>query len=514
MKHFNYNTMPSWRKKTFILLLSFLFGSTHLFCQSFGGDFDIAVKNYKFFMSKSEFDKAQQQARNAYDFSIKTRNVKEAKAYALNLEAKAFLKMTKRVSKRRKQAKTLLEESLIFLANSGNNNLKIDNYKMLEDIAVNEGDNASALIYKEKIRDMSLLSSKRKEEQKLVQQNEALASNKRNLESKLKSLNNNVTSLEIAKGVSDSLFYKQKMVSDSLSTKAKWDSILMIQQENSIIQQQSQLELQQSQLNFQESQLNLQKSQRNFSYALAGIVSLLLIGMVLRYFETSKHNAVLQTKNELIEAERERSEGLLLNILPSLVANELKNSGIAKARSYKNASVMFSDFVKFGAIAQTLKPEELVGVLDFYFTSFDKIISKYNVEKIKTIGDAYMLASGLPNEDPNNPLEIVKAAIEIQDFVSKSKIDRQKKNLPFFDARVGVHTGPLVAGVVGHKKFAYDIWGDTVNVAARLENNCEPGRVNVSASTHEFIKSKYKCEFRGVIPVKNRDDVGMYYVEV
>lgn len=125
-----------------------------------------------------------------------------------------------------------------------------------------------------------------------------------------------------------------------------------------------------------------------------------------------------------------------------------------------------------------------------------------------------MVASGLPQENPENPLEIVRAALEIQEFVIKSKAERKKKNLPYFDARIGVHTGPLVAGVVGHKKFAYDVWGDTVNVAARLETSCEAGRVNVSASTFEFIKDEYSCEFRGMIPVKNRDDVGMYYIAV
>lgn len=496
----------NWKILPGLLAFIFLFGISNIKAQSFGGEYDIAIKNYNHFMNNKDYDKAQEQARNAYEYAIKTRNVSEARAYALNYEAKAYMKMTKRASKKRKTAKDLLEESLVLLAKSNNNNLKLDNYEILKNIAIKDDDNASAVIYAEKIRDMSLLNSKKIEERKMEERNQALASNKRALESQLKSLNQDVTSLATAKVASDSMLTQQKMVSDSLFDRVKWDSILMVQQENAIIQQKNQLEL-------QESQLNLQKSQRNFSYALVGIVSLLLIGMLMRYFETAKHNAVLQTKNELIEAERERSEELLLNILPSLIANELKNSGNAKARSYKNASVLFTDFVKFGALAQTLKPEELVGILDYYFTSFDEIISKYNVEKIKTIGDSYMLAAGLPKENPDNPLEIVKAALEIQQFVEKSKVERKKKNLPYFDARVGVHTGPLVAGVVGHKKFAYDVWGDTVNVASRLETNCEPGRVNVSASTYEYIKNNYKCEFRGIIPVKNRDDVGMYYVE-
>ena len=493
------------RSALFILLLSVL-GMVQLNGQSYGRDFDIAIENYLYFFEKQDYGKAEDQAKNAYKLA-KQNNNKSGQAYALNLQAKAQLKDGINSSRKRRGAKKNLEESVVLLAGSSNNSLKRDNYELLKMIAEAENDKAATLIYTDKIRDMNALMTKAEEEKKMKSEYRRLANNKRALETKVKSLSDNVSDLEVAKGISDSMFYEQKLVTDSLSLRAQFDSIMLVQKENAIQQQQSMIAL-------QESQLSLQKSQRNFSYALAGIVTLLLIGMALRYFESTKHNAVLKVKNEIIETERERSEKLLLNILPSLVANELKNSGHAKARNYNNASVLFTDFVKFSAVAQDLKPEELVSVLDYYFTSFDEIISKYKVEKIKTIGDAYMLTSGLPRENPENPVEIVKAAVDIQNFIEKSKIERQKKKLPFFEARIGVHTGPLVAGVVGHTKFAYDVWGDTVNVAARLETNCEPGRVNISATTYEHIKDMYKCEFRGEIPIKNRGKVGMYYIEV
>lgn len=492
--------------KIVLMLLFFITCFAQAQAQSYGRDFDIAVKNYMHFFNAQDYDKAEDQAKSAYKLASHTKN-KEAQAYALNLQAKAILKDGLKSSRKRKSAKKNLEESIVLLANSRNNSLKKENYEMLKLIAEQDKDNASVIIYSDKIRDMKTIMAKSIEEKKLEKEYAKLETNKKALENKVRNLSDDVSVLKTAKDISDSMFFEQKQMSDSLSLKSRYDSIMLIQKETAIEQQQNQLAL-------QESQLSLQKSQRNFSYALAGLVTLLFIGMALRYFETTKHNAVLKVKNEIIESERKRSEELLLNILPGLIAHELKHTGQAKARSYQNASVLFTDFVKFSAVAQDLQPEEVVSVLDYYFTSFDEIISKYRVEKIKTIGDAYMLASGLPQENKDNPVEIVKAALEIQKFVEKSKNERKKKNLPFFEARIGIHTGPLVAGVVGHTKFAYDVWGDTVNVASRLETSCEPGRVNISSSTYEYIKEMYKCEYRGEVPIKNRGEVGMYYVAV
>ncbi len=231
-----------------------------------------------------------------------------------------------------------------------------------------------------------------------------------------------------------------------------------------------------------------------------------------RYRDKKKSTENLENKNKTIEKERQRSDELLLNILPANIAQELKQEGKAKARRYEKATVLFTDFKNFTQIAEKLSPEELVNELDYCFKAFDSIISHYGIEKIKTIGDAYMCASGL-SEVSSNPSKMVKAALEIQEFLEEVKIERSAKGLPFFEARIGIHTGPVVAGVVGNKKFAYDIWGDTVNLAARMEQNCEPGGINISDVTYSDVRYEFDCQYRGKIAAKNKGEVEMYYVK-
>jgi adenylate cyclase len=208
-----------------------------------------------------------------------------------------------------------------------------------------------------------------------------------------------------------------------------------------------------------------------------------------------------------------RKPSLLLNILPRMVATELKMTGVALAKRYEHTTVFFSDFVNFTSIAERMSPEDLVKLLDDYFKTFDSIITRHNLEKIKTIGDAYMCVGGLPEESSDHAIRVVKAALEIQQILAEKRKAYESAGSRFFDARIGVHTGPVVSGVVGSTKFAFDIWGDTVNVAARMEHSGEPGRVNVSADTYELIKHRFACTSRGLIPVKNRGDMGMYFVE-
>jgi len=203
--------------------------------------------------------------------------------------------------------------------------------------------------------------------------------------------------------------------------------------------------------------------------------------------------------------ERRKSEKLLLNILPAETARELKRNGKATARHYESVTVMFTDFKGFTTIAEKLSAEELVSELDFLFKKFDEIISKYPIEKIKTIGDAYMCASGLPTPNTNHAENIVKAGIEIQTWM---KEQNNKWSL-----RMGIHSGPVTAGVVGDKKFAYDIWGDTVNTASRMESSGEAGKINISGSTHEHVKDKFTCIHRGKISAKNKGEIEMYFVE-
>ena len=173
--------------------------------------------------------------------------------------------------------------------------------------------------------------------------------------------------------------------------------------------------------------------------------------------------------------------------------------------------MLFTDFRNFTKISEQLTPEQFVHELDTYFKSFDFIIKPYNIEKIKTIGDAYMCAIGLA-DGQTSPLALVKAGLEMQEYINDVKAEKMQRNEPFFELKVGIHTGPVVAGVVGINKFAYDIWGDTVNIAARLQDNCEPGKVNISEAVYWAVKYKYDCIPRGKIQAKNKGAIDMYYI--
>jgi adenylate cyclase len=206
------------------------------------------------------------------------------------------------------------------------------------------------------------------------------------------------------------------------------------------------------------------------------------------------------------------SEQLLLNILPQAVATELSFRNAVAARRYEKATVMFADFVGFTRVAEQLSPEELVAQLDHCFSSFDAMLGRRRIEKIKTSGDAYICACGLSdrNENPNDMLQF---ALEIQEFMQKLKEEHIAQGRPYFEARIGIHFGPVVAGVVGVKKFAYDIWGDTVNLAARMEETSEPGFINVSETVHEQCQNLYRFEPRGHIVAKNKGQVAMYFLK-
>jgi adenylate cyclase len=209
------------------------------------------------------------------------------------------------------------------------------------------------------------------------------------------------------------------------------------------------------------------------------------------------------------ERERKKTDTLLLNILPREVAEELKATGTAAAKHFDNVTVLLTDFVNFTRTSENMKAQELIDELDVCFKMFDEIISKYNIEKIKTIGDAYLAVAGLPIADPRHAEQIINAAKEIRDFVNDRYAKLGNKT---FEIRVGINTGSVVAGIVGRKKFAYDIWGDTVNTAARMEQNSVAGKINISQSTYELVKDKFDCEYRGEIDAKNKGMMKMYYV--
>jgi class 3 adenylate cyclase len=246
--------------------------------------------------------------------------------------------------------------------------------------------------------------------------------------------------------------------------------------------------------------LNHQKrSQRIINQALLAILglSIALSGTLFWYYRN-------------ISREKKRSENLLLNILPAETARELKQNGKVDAVKFEHVTVLFTDFVQFSKIAEQIKPEQLVRSLDYYFQAFDTIITKYGLEKIKTIGDSYMCASGLPTLNVSHARNAVLAAKEIVELV-KSRLDAAD-DLNHFEIRVGLHTGPVVAGIVGIKKWQYDIWGDTVNIASRMESMSKPGRVNLSEKTYNEVKDEFPCEYRGEIEVKSHGPLKMYFL--
>ncbi|MEB8345386.1 tetratricopeptide repeat protein [Flavobacteriaceae bacterium KMM 6898] len=249
------------------------------------------------------------------------------------------------------------------------------------------------------------------------------------------------------------------------------------------------------------------KNQSNIS--LGAAAGLLLIGILA--IGLFRRNTFIRKTKQIIEQERDRSDVLLLNILPEETAAELKANGKVKARQYDAVTVMFTDFKGFTSFSENLSPEALVETVDFYFSKFDTIIEKHGLEKIKTIGDAYMCAGGLHDNNEDHAKRMVRAAIEIAAFVEETKKDTSASELSF-DVRIGINTGPVVAGVVGTKKFAYDIWGDTVNVASRMETMSEGGKINIAENTYKLVKEEFVCEPRGEIQVKNRGMMQMYFV--
>lgn len=267
-----------------------------------------------------------------------------------------------------------------------------------------------------------------------------------------------------------------------------------------------QLQIERLDADLRESQL---RRTRNV-YLFGGLgVLLLTIALFSRLRYISKTKAI-------IEKERNRSNELLLNILPYDVAEELKAKGSSEARDYEDVTVVFTDFQQFTETAQRLSAKELVGEVNSCFQAFDNICMKYNIEKIKTIGDAYMAAGGLHKPRTANAADVVSAALEMQHFIEERYKIKDAKGEPAFEMRVGIHTGPVVAGIVGVKKFQYDLWGDTVNTASRVENAGEVGRVNISQATYELLKAdpQFSFESRGKIDVKGKGEMNMYFVKL
>ena len=278
--------------------------------------------------------------------------------------------------------------------------------------------------------------------------------------------------------------------------------------EQQAIANEAKAELARQELERQEAVMHAREQSFRLYIALGAGAALCLLAAALY-----SRNRVKTRAATALEAARRQSDDLLENILPAEIAQELKTTGEAKVRSFPAVTVLFCDFVNFTAIATELGAEALIAELDRCFRAFDAIVDAHpGVEKIKTIGDAYMVAGGLEAQ-PGAPVGIITAALEMQAFLEAEAAERQAEGLPYFTARMGLHTGPVVAGVVGARKFAYDIWGDTVNVASRVESAGEPGRVNVSATTQALVCDHFVCRHRGKIEAKNKGFVDMYFLE-
>ncbi len=261
----------------------------------------------------------------------------------------------------------------------------------------------------------------------------------------------------------------------------------------------SQIQLLNKDKEIQERELQRQKLVRN---SFIGGFAIVLLFAVVFFAQRNR-----------ISKEKKRSDELLLNILPEETAEELKATGTAKAKSFDLVTVLFTDFKNFTQASEKLSPEELVAEINHCYSEFDRIITKFGIEKIKTIGDSYMCAGGLPVTNQTHPHDVVSAGLEMVAFVERNKHERIAKDQPYFELRLGIHTGPVVAGIVGIKKFAYDIWGDTVNTASRMESSGHIGKVNISGPTYELIKDKFTCTHRGMVDAKNKGQIEMYFVE-
>jgi adenylate cyclase len=221
---------------------------------------------------------------------------------------------------------------------------------------------------------------------------------------------------------------------------------------------------------------------------------------------------LVQVLSQNLNQERRKSDQLLRNVLPESIALELKQTERVQPVDYECASVLFTDFVGFTQIAENFTPQRLVTELDSCFSRFDEIAKRHHLEKIKTIGDAYMAVGGIPRANRTHAIDCVLAAMEIEQLISRLREQEMAESRPYWQIRVGIHTGDLVAGVVGSEKFAYDVWGDTVNTASRLESSGVAGRINISSFTRELVKDFFECEFRGKVAAKNKGEIEMYFV--
>ena len=305
-----------------------------------------------------------------------------------------------------------------------------------------------------------------------------------------------------------------KSITDKLHNEEKIKKMTQLELQHEFDEKQKESEFKEQQLSLvQKSKL---KRQKIISYAslISLLLTLLLVFVIYRNYKNKKHLTIsLMNQKKELEKEKKKADKLLLNILPLEIAEELKKYGKASVKHYNMVSVMFADFKGFTMLCEEISPFELINELDHYFEKIDLIIEQNKIEKIKTAGDSYMCAGGVPVANKSNPIDMVLAALAIQKYMKEVNTEKRKNNKTLWQMRIGIHTGSLLAGVIGKNKFAYDIWGDTVNIAARLESTAETEKINVSGETFQHIRNYFDCTFRGRITAKNKGEIDMYFVE-
>ena len=409
-----------------------------------------------------------------------------------------------------------LQESLSIAREMGDSQQMRSCYGMLAETYEKMGDSKNMLHYFDLYRSFhEKVQGDREKIHKSEIETARLRSNNLELEKRNKELELERKEFELKKKDATIVTQTQKHL-QLLHSLDKNQLIIRYLQKDSILKAKA-VELQNLQIKETQQKHNAQRQQsRIIQTALIVGLSLLALLMgilLLRYREKKKTNKQLAQQKEAIDQERQKADTLLYNILPMETAKELKETGGAKPHLYEKVTVLFTDFKGFTQIASKMKPEELIEELNFCFSGFDEICKEFGLEKIKTIGDAYMCAGGIPIPNETNPIDAVKAAMAMVEFMENWAKMKEIKNEPVWHLRIGVHTGSVVAGVIGSHKFAYDIWGDAVNLASRLESAGEAERINISETTYEYVKDTFNCTPRGKVHAKGKGEVEMYFVE-
>ena len=459
------------------------------------------------FFDEGFFIDAQQKADNALT-NAKQQNLTEQSAVAMHHKAQALVEADLRSSKPKfsfGEPQNLLENSLKILRQTSSTNERVikSNLNYLKIILEKRGKKKDLADIQQQL---DLMNTK--------DENRQMQAEKQNLEQNVSNLNQKAEQLnQKTQQLSGDLHQKEQLIGSMSEAQAK-AQLLIAEQRITLDSAAFQLQLDSQKLKEARIENDLQRTQRNLFLAIASLVFIGALSAIGAFWRQKQTNKLLAKKNVIIEKERERAENLLLNILPASIAQELKLYNFARSRRLEMVTVLFTDFVNFSHISEVLSPEDLVADLDFCFRQMDAIVMQFDLEKIKTIGDAYMCAGGVPEASGDNIHQrVVQAGLEMQKFLTEWKKTRISEGKPVFEARLGIHTGAVVAGVVGTKKFAYDIWGDTVNIAARMQSSGEKGRVNVSGDTYQLIKHQFNCSFRGKVAAKNKGDIEMYFVD-